>query len=157
MVDYIEQYYLQSDIKISTIYNYQACIKRFQLLLGKDYRIYEMTNPAQICDEFKIALNKIENINSKKTTTNNSIKVMSAYNTLLKNDNLTLLIKLLTDLYYTFAKKVDENKIYRAPTKKEIENKITWNDLKNVKNQFKESFDSERYLKINDIKYMLLT
>ena len=86
----IEDYLGKIHITPKTTENYFSSLKRVLKLLGKDYPIHELSNSKQVFDDFKNALNQIENISSRKTITNNTMKLFMAYNLILKNDVLTI-------------------------------------------------------------------
>ena len=153
----IEDYLGKIHITPKTTENYFSSLKRVLKLLGKDYPVHELSNSKQVFDDFKNALNQIENISSRKTITNNTIKLFMAYNLILKNDGLDDTIELMAKAFKEYAKKVDENKEFHAPSEKDIDNKIEWDTLIQAKEKLREVFEKDLYRTKNDVKYMLLS
>lgn len=155
----LTDYFINRDLKQSTIDTYFKALKRVISLLDDNFDNFNNVNLTH--EQIKEAINKIDCNNSRKNTLNCIIKILLAYGDL--NQNIIIIQitnKLLLD-YNKFSRIVDNQRIYKQASDKELNNISQINKpyheyLTDYLNEFKDKFKSNIFNKSNDVKYMLI-
>lgn len=159
----IINYYLTNTCKYvnQTIYNYWYSFKKIVELSKIDFNINNLDveiKEDKFYNHIVNSIKLIKNVDIQRGCLNNFIRILYAYNEIiLKNDDIKNLIIKFELLFNKFSKLVNTNKLFKAPTKKELENKIKYSDLFEIRKEYEEKFMDDKFYPMNDIRYVLLT